>query len=114
MMFNRLIQVFIYVDDLEKAKKWYTETLELNVLFDDLKNNFIVLKLGETPLTLIKEDGKKIINKPYFNFFTEDIEKTHDMLQKKGVIVNDITIYDNMKSFSFFNIFKNKLEVCSF
>ncbi|GIP65074.1 hypothetical protein J32TS6_36290 [Virgibacillus pantothenticus] len=84
------------------------------VLFDDLKNNLIVLKLGETPLTLLKADTTyERSRQPHFNFFSENIVVTHSQLQNKDVTVKAIETYDSMSSF-FYDLFGNKLEVCSF
>ncbi|WP_077298638.1 VOC family protein [Virgibacillus pantothenticus] len=115
MIFQRIDTVFIHVPDLEAAKSWYTDILELPVLFDDLKNNLTVLKLGETPLTLLRADTTyEKSRQPHFNFFSENIAVTHSQLQNKEVTVEAIETYDSMSSFVFYDLFGNKLEVCSF
>ncbi|WP_158589639.1 MULTISPECIES: VOC family protein [Clostridia] len=115
MLFQRIDTVFVFVPNLSTAKNWYTNTLELPVLFEDVTNNLIVLKLGETPLTLLKADTTYESNRPpHFNFFSENIETTHSHLRHKGVKVEPIETYDRMSSFVFYDPFGNKLEVCSF
>lgn len=115
MLFQRIDTVFVLVPHLETAKDWYTKVLELPILFEDVTNHLIVLKLGETPLTLRKADTTYESNRPpHFNFFSENIATAHSHLLNKGVTVEAIESYDSMSSFVFYDPFGNKLEVCSF
>lgn len=75
------------VDDMSKAKEFYSETLGLRVSVLDEENGLIALQLSGDSDTLVYE-------KPDFtpatytilNFSVDDVEKTVDELVARGVV----------------------------
>jgi catechol 2,3-dioxygenase-like lactoylglutathione lyase family enzyme len=85
------IQVF--VSDIEKAKKWYTEVLGMELIKEYPDFKCILLKLGKiefdvgTPDPCWGEgwDTVKVGGRTPIFFETKNIEKTVKELKKKGV-----------------------------
>jgi catechol 2,3-dioxygenase-like lactoylglutathione lyase family enzyme len=113
-MFERIDTVFVYVDDVSKAKKWYEEVLELPVSYEDLSHPYVSFKLGETPLTLIKGEQRLTKEVPSFNFYTKDIVAIERKLKEKNVQTEEIRYDGTVHSLDFYDPFGNTLSICSF
>lgn len=90
-MFNKLRTVIYHVNDLQKAKEWYTEITGINPYFDD---SFYVgfdingCELGLDPdMTNIMKGNQSIVH-----WSVDDIKASVEKLQSLGaIIVHDIT-----------------------
>lgn len=74
------------VDDLEKAKDFYTNTLGVKVQEDSVMG-FLRLKLGSGAEVMVYPKGDKHSPATFtvLNFLVEDVEKAVDELAAKGV-----------------------------
>lgn len=73
----------ISVDDLEKAKKFYTETLGLKLQDDKMGLQFSLPGGGN--LFVYPKENHEPATFTVLNFVVEDIEKAVDALKKSGV-----------------------------
>ncbi len=73
------------VDDMKKAKEFYSETLELKV--EETPEGLHVYTAGNAPILIYHSDPKTYTAPKHtvLNFLVADIEKTIDELAKKGV-----------------------------
>lgn len=86
-----LIQIF--VSDIKKAEKWYSEVFGMKLITRCSKLKYIIMKLGTTEFcisTPIPEWGEgwdtvKIGGRTPILFETDDIKKTVKSLKQKGV-----------------------------
>lgn len=108
--------IIIRVSHAANAKKWYTETLGFNVLFEDESMGLVVLDTGgPTSLTLWKTDqpikgNSKTSAYPIFK--TKDAEALRNELEKKDVKVDAIEQDEYVKFFHFYDPDGNMLEAC--
>jgi predicted enzyme related to lactoylglutathione lyase len=74
------------VDDIEKAREFYGETLGVKASVLDDENGLLALDLGEGPDTLVylKPDFEPATY-TILNFPVEDVEKTVDELVERGI-----------------------------
>jgi len=91
-MISSIKHVSIPVLDQERALKFYTEKLGFEILVDQdfgEKQRWIELKLknGLTKLVLFTAQGQEKLVGTMSNiiFYTEDVQKTYEELQNKGV-----------------------------
>ncbi|MFQ5647666.1 MAG: VOC family protein [Candidatus Aenigmatarchaeota archaeon] len=83
----------IFVSDIEKAKKWYSEVLGMELIEEWPDFKCILMKLGETEFDIGVPnpgwgkgwDKVKVGGRTPIFFETDDISKTADELKKKGV-----------------------------
>ena len=83
----------IFVSDLEKAKKWYANTLGMKLVKEYPEFKCILMKLGKTEFDIGIPDPSwgdgwnkvKIGGRTCIFFETDDIEKVCKELKKKGV-----------------------------
>ena len=74
------------VDDPQKAKDFYGETLGLNASFLDEDNELLQLDLGgDRPVLIYKKPDFTPATYTILNFPVEDVEKAVDELTAKGV-----------------------------
>jgi catechol 2,3-dioxygenase-like lactoylglutathione lyase family enzyme len=112
-MFARLDTVILNVTNLENARQWYKEVLELEEVFDGGDHTVFKIGKGETPITIIQgETGAHSTVKPIL--FSDAIEETHLKLKGKGVEIGDIKQDDSVRFFTFQDPFGNNFEVCHF
>ncbi|MGM0844898.1 MAG: VOC family protein [Bacillota bacterium] len=111
-MFSRLDTVTFFVKNLEAARQWYQETLELEEVFDG--ENYVVLKVGkgETPITIMEGETGPSTVRPIL--FSDAIEETQLKLQGKGVEVGDLKNDGTVTYFRFQDPDGNSFEVCHF
>ena len=94
-MFKKLRTIIYHVDDLQKAKKWYTLVTGKQPYFDEsfyVGFDFNGFELGLDPdLTGIREGNKNLTY-----WAVEDIQSSMDQLRNAdAVIVKDITEVGN-------------------
>lgn len=91
-MIENICNVFIFVDNQENAKKFWTKKIGFEIKIDTpMQDNYswieVVPKTGQTTLVLypkaLRKDFKT--SDSTITFFTKDIEKTFDELSSKGV-----------------------------
>jgi catechol 2,3-dioxygenase-like lactoylglutathione lyase family enzyme len=83
------------VDDLEKAKKFYQETLGLEVILKQMGENYALLELhisGGSHILVYPKPNHVPATFTILNFPVADVEKTVDDLTGKGV---QFEHYDN-------------------
>lgn len=108
--------IIIRVSDINNAKKWYLEKLQLNSIWEDEKLNLVVLDTqSATSITLWQTDDKIIVNKntsSYPIFKTTNAQEAFQELQNKGVLVEQIIEDHFVKYFFFYDLDGNILETC--
>ena len=80
-LLTRIDTVFLEVNDLAKAIKWYSETLSLTMRWN--KNGYAAFSAGETALTLVQSEQVIPAKHSPFNFFTPDTEGVHHIFTEK-------------------------------
>ena len=108
-MFKRIDTVFLPVRDIERSVEWYSRNFGLEVAWK--VPAAASLRLGETPLTLLKHrypgseeppspdfEFRPVTEIP-FNLYTPDIAAAHRWLLEAGVEVSDIADRDGLHDF---------------
>lgn len=119
--FNRIDTVFLPVRDLEAAAVWYARNLGLEELYRE--HGIVVLRAGETPLTLLRhrwpgltdvsdDEVFEPVRQPTFNFFAPDIDAAHEKLRAVGARVTEIRDHGNLREFRFEDPDGNVVGVC--
>lgn len=110
-LFERVDTVCLAVSDIEIAKQWYSEMLELRVIFQE--NNYAVLSPGDASIPLTIEESEVAPNHSIYPiFYATNIKEVHRELSGKGVKLTEII---KEGSNTFFNIFDpdgNRMQVC--
>ncbi|MGF2616060.1 VOC family protein [Rossellomorea vietnamensis] len=111
-MFSRIDTVLVNVKDLEDARHWYQETLELEEIFDG--GNHVVFKVGqgETPITIMEGETGSTTVKAIL--FSDAIEETQLKLKGLGVEVGSLEQDGTVTFFTFKDPYGNPFEVCHF
>lgn len=77
---------FLPSDNLNEAKKFYSETLGFPVKFDFSANGLIAFKVGNQEPAIIVQDKNKIPSaRPAILFVVDDVRQTYVELKAKGV-----------------------------
>ncbi len=130
-LFKRIDTNFIPVKDIEESINWYKDILGLKLMWNEgdyaaFNVNTSIegqanIELGHAMITLVKVYNIKTMDFDYeskkhamFNFYTIDIQATHDSLKEKGVKVSDINDYGNIQVFDFLDINGHTFGVCHF
>jgi catechol 2,3-dioxygenase-like lactoylglutathione lyase family enzyme len=104
-MFERLSHVMMYVQDLDRAVKWYAGTLGFVPNFV-VPNAYASLRHERTGTRIdlhpTEAKGADVGYGPIPNFLTRDIDSARAELQKKGVKVSDIKTEGNSPRFMVF------------
>ncbi|KUO74705.1 MAG: hypothetical protein APF77_03710 [Clostridia bacterium BRH_c25] len=115
--FLRVDTLFIPVKDLEKAVDWYTQTLELGLIWKNDEGGYACVDGGTLPITLAQipqdRDFVPFASAPC-NFFTNNVEEALRVLKDKGVEASEIDKLYEVKWFWFRDPDGNRLEVCSY
>jgi catechol-2,3-dioxygenase len=102
MNFLKIKETCIYIRDLEKARKFYTEVLELPVI-NYLPGKHLFLRAGDSVLLLFNpEDSKTKLSPPAHygggrQHFALEVSKLDYPEIKKKIISKSITIIDQVK-----------------
>jgi len=122
MKFLQIKETCIYVTDLEKAKSFYHDLLELPVI-DHVKGKHIFFRAGTSVLLCFNPDDSrnKISPPPHyasgklhfaFEVSREDYENTKQKILKKGIVITgSITWKNGEESFYFEDPAGNVLEI---
>lgn len=121
MKFLKIKETCIYVRDLEKAKSFYTEVLELP-LIHYLPGKHLFLKAGSSVLLLFNPEDSKTKTTPpahygggkqHFAFEVEanQYHAVQEAIRSKGVLITDEVQWKNAKSFYFNDPEGNVLEI---
>ena len=113
--FRRVRVVALSVHDLERANKFYGETLALPPAYEDSK--MIGYSVDETIL-MLKDDFEAPTEtpNPRVTIETEDARATEKELRARGVVISDpVAVYDETHWVgSFLDTEGNKLWFCSY
>lgn len=77
---------FLGVNNLMEGRKYYEETLGLDLKFDFSKNGMIAFNVGNEETAIILKDINLFKNmKPTIWFEVENVQKEYEKLKSKGV-----------------------------
>lgn len=77
---------FLPTDNLNEAKKFYSETLGFSVKFDFSENGLIAFKVAnQEPAIIIQDKNKFSETKPSILFVVADVRQTYKDLKEKDV-----------------------------
>lgn len=77
---------FLPVDDYEKSKQYYSETLGLKIKFEFAEQGMIAFCVGNEEPAIILKDKKKFPNaKPTIWIKVADVRKLYDEMKEKRV-----------------------------
>jgi len=122
MNFLKIKETCLYLHDLEEAKKFYHETLELP-LISYLPGKHIFFKAGSSVLLCFNPEDSKSKKSPpahfgggkqHFAFEVRDqeYEKAKEWIRNKGIMITDeVTWQSGIKSFYFEDPEGNVLEI---
>ena len=112
-MIHKLGQVMLYVEDLDKAKTFWTEKLDFTVLNDKVEDQGlhrieVVPKNAGTSLVLTDKtfvaemEPEMNLSTPSLMFFTDDIEGLYSEMSEKNISLGDlVTLSSGEKVFNF-------------
>ncbi|MBV8216689.1 MAG: VOC family protein [Verrucomicrobia bacterium] len=115
LLFRRVIVVAVSVQDLDRANKFYAETLGLPPAYEDKEQ--VGYQIGETILMLKNWDQPPVPNpNPRVTIETDDARETEKALRSRGVVISDpVEIYDRTHAVgSFLDSEGNKIWFCSY
>ncbi|MEK4907039.1 VOC family protein [Niallia sp. FSL M8-0099] len=112
--------VFIHVDNLEKAAEWYSELLGLPFNKNNVESPVYNIPVtSETGITLDDhtfDSGFKLNPSEHvlFNFFVQDIDEAYQFIKNKGItIVKEIERIGDFAYFNFKDLDGNVLMICN-
>ena len=83
---NRYDNFFLPVDNLDKAVKYYSETLGLKIKFNFADRGMVAFHVGDEEPALILKDTRKYADaKPTIWFVVDDVIAEYARLLEKGV-----------------------------
>ena len=85
---NRLAQVAIVVEDLERAKRFYGDTLGLPHLFD-APPGLSFFQCGETRLMLSRPEGPDSAGGSILYYGVDDVAAAYDEMRAGGVAFDE-------------------------
>ncbi|WP_088036007.1 VOC family protein [Evansella clarkii] len=110
-MFERLDTICLTVSNVEQSSNWY-QALGFTVAFHGEGYRVLTVGNSEVPLTIEEGTSTSRVNQAYPIFFTKDIKNTYKKLQEKGVEVTEIHEDGDNTFFDFYDLDKNRLQVC--
>ena len=113
-MFTGFSHVMMWVDDFDRALKWYTEVLGCKVLFNH-PPHYASLRLEEAGMNVALHptdaEGKDVGFGPMPYFKTDNIEEALKALEAKGIKVGKLQQEGPTKFASFWDSEGNALGV---
>ena len=77
---------FLPIDDFEKSKKYYSETLGLKIKFEFKEQGMIAFCVGNEEPAIILKDKKKFPNaKPSIWIEVDNVKEKYNEMKEKGV-----------------------------
>jgi catechol 2,3-dioxygenase-like lactoylglutathione lyase family enzyme len=122
MKFTSIKETCLYVKDLEKAKHFYQEKLNLPII-SYIPDKHIFFRAGNSVLLCFNPEDSKLKNSPpahyaigkqhfAFEVSEDDYFKTKSDIKQKGIAIIDEIIWGNGKESFYFNDFEgNVLEI---
>jgi len=104
----------LYVKNLEKSGKWYSNTLGFTIGNYDY-NVFVELTIEDQyVMHLFKVENQRPFERAAFSFGTNDIKAAQFSLKEKGIEVTDIRECGDHSEFTFKDLDGNTLMVCQY
>lgn len=99
---KKITGIFIPVKDIEKARDWYCELLQLKPTNDFPGGHLYILEMKDLNIVLDSKIYREetILQTPIFHFDTDDIQGAYNYIQSKGIeLVTEIQFghYFNFK-----------------
>jgi catechol 2,3-dioxygenase-like lactoylglutathione lyase family enzyme len=89
--FDRLSEVILYVQDIERMTSFYTDVFGLDIVAGDPDHGFVEFDTGSCSLCLhAGGDGDLGREAPKFVFAVEDIEAARSHLEERDVELGDV------------------------
>jgi catechol 2,3-dioxygenase-like lactoylglutathione lyase family enzyme len=122
MKFLKIKETCLYIHNLEEAKKFYNETLELP-LISYLPGKHIFFKTGSSVLLCFNPEDSKLKKSPpshfgggkqhfAFEVAVNDYDEAKEWIQSKGITITyEVTWQSGAKSFYFDDPEGNVLEI---
>ncbi|SMO43543.1 VOC family protein [Melghirimyces algeriensis] len=109
---NQIGTVFIPVSDIEKARDWYCDILDLPTDGEIQFGHLYVIPMNGTGIVLDSKifSEETILKTPSFHFNTENIGEAYQFMKHKGV--NIMTEIEHHHYFTFKDPDGNHLMVC--
>jgi methylmalonyl-CoA/ethylmalonyl-CoA epimerase len=85
---RKIAQIAVTVQDLERAKSFYRDTLGLNHLFD-APPGLAFFQCGETRLMLSRPEGAETAGSSIIYYGVEDVAAAHRSLVEAGVAFDE-------------------------
>ncbi|HEY5721658.1 MAG TPA: VOC family protein [Allosphingosinicella sp.] len=85
---NRIAQVAIAIQDLERAKSFYGDVLGLKHLFD-APPGLSFFQCGETRLMLSRAEGPETAGNSILYYGVEDVDSAYRAMQAQGVAFDE-------------------------
>lgn len=108
--------VTLRVSDIQKSKTWYTEKLGLKLVFEENELKLAVFETcGITRLTLWETKEPITVNSKtacYPIFRTSNAEQLRQELITREIRVDEITHYNHVSFFNFYDADDNVIEAC--
>ncbi|WP_018248817.1 VOC family protein [Orenia marismortui] len=83
---NSYDNFFLSVDNINKAREYYQNTLDLDIKFDFSKQGMLAFKVGEEEPAIILKDKNKFPNiKPTIWFVVDNVEEEYKKLKSRNV-----------------------------
>ncbi|MTI60209.1 MAG: VOC family protein [Firmicutes bacterium] len=83
---NNYDNFFLSVDDMDKAREYYQNILELDIKFDFSEKGMLAFKIGKEEPAIILKDKNKFPNmKPTIWFEVDNVEDEYKKLKKKNI-----------------------------
>lgn len=119
-LLTKVDTIVVRVRDMEQAKKWYEEVLEMPVTsVQNTEYKIAILAAGNVSLMLYElQAGEELAGRHVVTghpiFFAEDIVSTHATLKERGVEVDELLSDGGIQFFLFRDLDGNQLEVCHY
>lgn len=119
-LFAKVDTVVVRVRDIDQAKQWYQEVLELQVTSEqNTEYKIVMLAVGNVSLMLYElQAHEELAGRQFVTghpiFFAEDIATAHARLTERGVEVDELQQDGGIQFFLFRDLDGNQLEVCHY
>lgn len=109
---NEIGTVFIPVKDLNNAKKWYSDLLDVAETDDIIAGHLYILPMKGTGIVLDSKiySEETVFKKPAFHLNAKDIEEAYHYVKEKGMTVT--SEIENGHWFTIQDCDGNELMIC--
>jgi catechol 2,3-dioxygenase-like lactoylglutathione lyase family enzyme len=112
-LLERIDTICLSVKNVEKASRWYQETLGFKESFKG--ENYRIFTIGNSDVPLTIEESNAISsnnNNVYPIFYSKNIEHTYELLKEKNVTLSELQNDGVNTFFDLYDLDGNKLQVC--